>query len=90
MFPSTPQLDYNAVVGVHVKKICVITDCLMYTRPLFKLIKIVNEASSPGFHIRKQMPHQPSFGVGHQSVVVSFIVMTHLLFINRSINRCVL
>jgi len=35
---------------------------------LFKLIKIVNVTSLPGFHIRKQMPHPLSFGMGHQSV----------------------
>jgi len=54
MFPSTPQLDYNAVVGVHVKKICVITDCLItrdrcsnwlksLTRPLYQVFTYVNK-----------------------------------------------
>jgi len=35
---------------------------------MFKLIKIVNATSLSGFHIRKQMPHPPSFGMVHQSV----------------------
>jgi len=29
-----------------------------------------------GFHKRKQMPHRPSFGMGHQSIF-SFMVITH-------------
>ena len=30
----------------------VITDLVIYMRPLFKLVKIVNATSFPGFHIR--------------------------------------
>ena len=52
----TLRLHHNAVVGVHGGKI---------TWPLFKFIKIVNVTSLPGFHIHKQMPHPPSFGMGH-------------------------
>ena len=40
-------------------------DRVIYTRPLFK---IFNAISFTGFHMRKQMPHPPSFGMGHQSV----------------------
>jgi len=42
----------------------VLTDRIIYMRPLFKLIKIINATPLPGFHIRKQMPHLPSFGMG--------------------------
>ena len=48
---NTLQLNYNAVVGVHGKK-RVITDIVKYMRPLFKLVKIVNATSFPGFHIQ--------------------------------------
>ena len=61
---STLRLHYNVVIGVHCKK-RVITDRVIYTRPLFK---IFNATSFTGFHIRKQMPHPPSFGMGHQTV----------------------
>ena len=47
----------------------VITDSVMYTRPLFK---IFNTTSFTCFHIRKQMPHPPSFGIGHQSVYLVY------------------
>ena len=52
----TLRLHYNAVVGVHGQKKSVITDCIIYKRPLF----IINATSFPGFHLRKQMPHPPS------------------------------
>jgi len=29
---------------------------------------IVKATYFPGFHVRKQMPHPPSFGMGHQSL----------------------
>jgi len=45
----------------------VIMDRVKYIRPLLKLIKIINATSLSGFHIRKQMSHPPSFGLGHQS-----------------------
>ena len=45
-------------------KKCVIMDRVIYKPPLF----IVNATSFPGFHLRKQMPHPPSFGMGHQTV----------------------
>ena len=80
----------NGVVGVHGKK-AVITDCVIYTQPLIKFIKMVNAVSFPGFHIHKQMPHPPSFGMGRQSVyLVVCMVITHKIFINRIINRCML
>jgi len=50
---------------------------------LDKLIKIVNATSLPGFHIRKQIPHPPSFGMGHQSVYK--VLYVHKIFINRGI-----
>ena len=31
-----------------------------------------------------------SFGMRHESVYFSFMVITHKVFINRSINRCML
>jgi len=36
-------------------------------------------------HIRKQMPHPPSFGMGHQSVYLVYSYNTQT-FINRGIN----
>ena len=39
-------------------------NAVVRVRPLF----IVNTPSSPGFHLRKQMPHLPSFGMGNQSL----------------------
>jgi len=51
------------VVGSTGKK-RVITDRFIYTQPLF----IVDGTSFPGFHLRKQMSHPPSFGMGHQSL----------------------
>jgi len=47
----------------------VIKDCVIYTRLLFK---IFNAASFTGFHISKQMPHPPSFRMGHQSVYLLY------------------
>ena len=66
------------------EKIPVIKDCIIYTRPLFKLIKVVNATSLPGFHIRKQMV----WDISHS--VFSCKVITHEIFINRGINRCML
>ena len=67
------------------------TDRVIYTRPLFKLIKIINAISLPGFHIRKQIPRPPSFGMGHQSVyLVLYVVITHKIFLNHVIDRCML
>ena len=46
----------------------------------------VNMTSLPGFHIRKQMPHPPSFGLLRQSVyLVLYVVITHKIFINPGI-----
>ena len=55
---------YNGAVGVHGNK-RVITDRVIYTRPLFK---IFNATSFTGCYICKQMLHPLSFGIGHQSV----------------------
>jgi len=52
------QLHYIEVKG----KKRIITDRVLYTQPLFKLIKIVNATSFPGLVFR----YPPSFG--HQSV----------------------
>ena len=58
----TLELHYNAVhVGIHRGK------NLHYNGSRL-LFKIVNATSLPGFHTCKQMPHPPSFGMGHQSV----------------------
>ena len=68
------RLHYNAVVRVHREK-CVLTDCIIYTRPLFK---IFNATSFTSFYLRKQMPHPQSFGMGHQSVyLVLWLLHTH-------------
>jgi len=73
------------------EKIHVITDRVIYTQPLFKLIKIVNTTSLPGIQIRKPMHHPASFGKGHQSVyLVLYVAETHKIFVNRGINRCML
>ena len=32
------------------------------------VVQNLNATSFTGFHIRKQMPHPQSFGMGHQSV----------------------
>ena len=55
---------------------CIITHSLGSTgkklviadRPYNETLFIVKATSFPGFHIRKQMPHPPSFGMGHQSL----------------------
>jgi len=54
----------GSTLRLHYKK-PVMTDRVIYTRPLFK---IFNATSFTGFCIHKQMPHPPSFGMGHQSV----------------------
>ena len=48
LISATLRLYYNVVVGVHGKKIA---DWVIYTRPLFKLIKIFNVTSLPHIHI---------------------------------------
>ena len=54
-------------------------DRVIYTRPWFQLNKIVNATSLAGFHIRKQMPHPPSFGMRHHSVdLVLYVVITFI------------
>ena len=66
-------------------KIRVIADCVIYMRPLFKIFN----TTLPGFHIRKQMPHPPSFGMQYQLVyLVLYVVITHKIFLNRGFNRC--
>ena len=37
-------------------------------RYITRVLLIFNATSFPGFHVRKQMPHPPSFGMGHQSL----------------------
>ena len=41
-------------------------------RVILPLFKIFNAISFTCFHIRKQMPHPPSFGMGHQSVYLVY------------------
>jgi len=49
------QGKYSSVIVLYLTDIhCVITDPIIYTRPLFK---VFNTTSFTGFHIRKQMPH---------------------------------
>ena len=61
VYVYTMRLHYNEVRRGPWEKIWVIKDRIIYTQPLFKFIKIINVSSLPGFHIRKQMPHPPSF-----------------------------
>ena len=61
---TTLQLHYNAVVGVHGKK-------TRYNGPRYIHATVV-QTSFTCFHIRKQMPHPPSFGMGHQSVYLVY------------------
>ena len=63
----TLRLHYNAVVGVHGKKTHNNGPCYIHAT-----VKIFNTAFFTGFPIRKQMPHPPSFGMGHQSVYLVF------------------
>jgi len=57
---TTLRLHYNALVGVHEIKI---------SGPHYIHVTVVQNATSfKGFHIHKQMPHPPSFGMGYQSV----------------------
>jgi len=53
-----------------------------YSRPCYIHVTVVQiEATSlPGFHIRKQMHHPLSFGMGHQSVYLAVYVV--IIFIN--------
>ena len=74
------------MLGVHGKK-RVITDHFIYTRLLFK---ILNATSSHVFTYVNKCPTQRHlvWDIRQWLSVFSFIVITHTLFINRSINRC--
>ena len=59
---------HNAVVGVHGKKARYIH------------ATVVHNLLRDLFHMRKQLPHPPSFGMGHQSVyLVLYVAITQTI-----------
>ena len=61
---STLRLHCNAVVRVHGEN--ALKRNALYTHDRCSIF--LPSTSFTGFHVRKQMPHPPSFGMGHQLV----------------------
>ena len=69
-------------------KMGIITDLVIYTQPLYKLIRIVNSLHQVFTYVNKYL--STIIWNGTSVSICGFIIITHELFINRSINGCML